>query len=170
MPYPFDELQFFRDPKDRESYVTADNRHYPIVIFRPESIWSEGTVEYYFHKWRNPILDYAVSQGEKVVPMLDLTKSKTPPATLRKQAGDEASGDKEHPGLVKTVCVVTSPVLRGVMTALVWIAGTENVPIAFLSTYPEALRLALEELEMAGVSKLPDIDPDTYTFPDIPEP
>lgn len=162
MSLPFPDTQTYTDRKEPAVKISFDNRHYPIVIAKPHRGWAEDAVRYYFEGWRNPIAAHAASEGKKVVIIFDMTTSTVPPATVRKTAGEFSSTDGTNKGLLRTLVVVDSPMLRGVITAIMWLAG--DIPLSFAGTMSEAIERAIRELEQHSVA-VPDINPDKYEFP-----
>jgi hypothetical protein len=78
-----------------------------------------------------------------------------PPASQRKIAGDWAKGTAELQKIVSVggACVTPSSIIRGIITAILWIYKPET-PVAFFATRDEAMLQAIQWLDEAGV-KLP---------------
>jgi hypothetical protein len=162
MSFPFPATHTHRDAVDPEVKLTVDNRFYPIVLAQIHGGWAEDTIDYYFLRWRNPLAEHAHSEGKAIIVIFDLTASKPPSAILRKRAGDYAQHDKDQVGFLKSIMIVTNPLIRGIITAINWLAG--DVPIALVKSVPDALRMAVEQMAKSGIEH-PKVDPDTYQFP-----
>ena len=162
MIFPFPKTHTYQDRKDPDVLISFDNRHYPILFAKPHKGWADDAVRYFYEEWRSAIAEYAVADGKKLVVIFDMRSSTVPPATVRKTAGDYSTTDKTLGGLLRTFVVVDNPMLRGVVTAIMWLAG--EIPMSFVGTMPEAIKRATRELEQSNV-RPPDIDPETYVFP-----
>jgi hypothetical protein len=162
MSFPFPETHTYRDANDPSVLISFDNRYFPLVIAKPHKGWAEDAVRYYFETWRATLAAQAHKQGVGIVIILDIRSSTVPPATVRKTAGELTATDKNTKGLFRTLVVVDNPMLRGVITAIMWLAG--DAPVSFVGTLPEGLKGAFREFEAKGVEH-PQIDPATYTFP-----
>lgn len=150
--------------EEGDASLVLDSRHFPVVIARPVGAFTESFVDHYYLKWRNPLAERASAEGKEIVVIFDFSQGKSPPATIRKRAGDYSKNDPQVKGLSTTVIVVNNPLLRGVITAMIWMAGSDNVKTAFAANIEDALTRGLNELSGAG-HDLPDIDPKTYTCP-----
>ena len=150
--------------KDRECKATMDIRHYPIIICELDGTFTEGIVEYFFVQWREPMTDYAESRGERVVVIMQASNSGPPPATVRRAAGEHAAKDASTKGLLCTNIVVSNPLLRGVMTAIVWVAGQDNTNVKYFGKLDQAIVSSIKSLEAAGFTP-PNIDPAAYRIP-----
>lgn len=162
MSLPFPDTHTYTDAKDPSVKVSYDNRFFPIVIAKPHKSWTDDSVRYFFTTWRQGLVDYAVQHKTAIVVIFDMRTSTVPAATTRKIAGDYAAGDKGTKGLLRTFMVVDNPMLRGVITAIIWLAG--DVPVAFVGNFADAIKSALHELEKNGIPA-PPIDAERYTFP-----
>lgn len=164
MPARLEEIKHYQD---RESEVVQDRRFYPLILSDTTGIFTEGGVNFYFIQ-RNEVAEYAASRGEKIITILNVPNTlKPPPATVRKLAGEYAAKDASTPGLMETNIVVNNPLLRGVITAIVWIAGGENTTVKYSPSLEQAIRMSLRTFEGQGIT-VPTIDPATYKFPSKP--
>jgi hypothetical protein len=75
-----------------------------------------------------------------------------PPASQRKIAGEWAKGSAELQRVVSVggVCVTPSSIIRGIITAILWIYKPDR-PVAFFATRDEAKLQAIQWLDEAGV-------------------
>ena len=162
MSLPFPDTFTYRDANDPSVRISFDHRYFPILFAKPHKGWAEDAVRYYFEEWRPPLAEYAAARGMQIVIIFDMQSSEVPPATVRKKAGEFTASDSVTAGLLKSIVVVDNPMLRGVMTAIMWLAG--EVPISFVRKLPEAIRSAIKELESRDI-QAPDLDPDSYKFP-----
>jgi hypothetical protein len=150
--------------EDGGCVLTIDNRLYPIIICDINGAFTLKSVEFFFQTWRGVLHNYAASRGEAVVTIIMLSDLRPPPATVRKAAGDYVAQDTSTPGFLCTNIVVTNPLMRGVITAIVWIAGSENTKADYFPTLEAAIKAASKSLESAGHTP-PNVDFSTYAFP-----
>jgi hypothetical protein len=150
--------------EDQGCVLTMDNNHYPIVFCDMNGAFTLKSVDFFFNTWRTPLAKYAHSRNEAIVTIMVLNNLRPPPATVRKAAGEYVKEDAHTPGLLCVNMVVTNPLMRGVITAIVWIAGSENTNVQYHPTIEAAIRSSNKSLEMAGfpTSK---VDPATYKLP-----
>lgn len=161
MTLPVEEIAHYQD---RECEVIADSRYYPLVICDTMGVFTQPAVEFYFVKWRDQLAKYAAEHNEAIAAILNVGTVRPPPATVRKAAGEYAAKDSTTPGLLVTNIVVNNPLLRGVMTAIVWVAGSENTTVQYSTTMEQAIRTSMRALEAAGY-QVPNLDPSAYKIP-----
>lgn len=161
MGLPVDDIMTHEDDG---CVLNMDNRYYPIVFCTFTGAFTLKTVEFFFQKWRIPLTNYAASRKEAIVTVLVLSNLRPPPATVRKAAAEYVAHDASTPGLLYVHMVVSNPLVRGVITAIVWIAGSENTRVEYHSTLEAAIRASNKNLEAAGYPPA-KIDPATYTLP-----
>jgi hypothetical protein len=150
--------------EDGGCVLTFDNTHYPIVFADMNGAPTLKGVDFIFNQWRTPLAKYAASRNEAMVTVMVLNRLRPPPATVRAAAGEYVKEDAHTPGLLCVNMVVTNPLMRGVITAIVWIAGSENTNVQYHPTVEAAIRSSNKSLETAGfpTSK---VDPATYKLP-----
>lgn len=161
MTRPLDDIM---QHEDGGCVLTVDNRYYPLLFCDINGAFTLASVDFYFRQWRKPLTDYAEQQGEVVVTIVTLSSLAAPPATVRKAAGQWIANDATTKGLYGTIIVVNNPVLRGVFTAMVWVAGRENTLVEYTSSLENAINMAIKHLETHG-TRPPTIDPKEYTPP-----
>lgn len=161
MNLPFDEVMVHQDGG---CTMVGDCRYFPIAIITIDGQPTDGSIDFLFVQWRETVTDYAHSIGVKAAVIVQVTKLRPPTATVRKRAGEYAAKDGSTPGLLSTNIVVRNPMLRGVITAIVWIAGSDNAPVTYSGTVAQAIRTSCGVLEAAGITP-PEIDADTYETP-----
>ncbi|PRQ09057.1 hypothetical protein [Enhygromyxa salina] len=161
MAIPFDDVITHEDDG---CVLTMDNRYYPVVFCHMNGAFTLKSVEFFFGTWRAQLAKYAHSQNEAIVTILVLSSLRPPPATVRKAAGEYVKMDAHTPGLLCVNFVVTNPLMRGVITAIVWIAGSENTNAAYFPTIEDAVRASNKSLEAAGFPTS-SLDPSTYQAP-----
>jgi hypothetical protein len=154
--------------EDGGCVLTMDNRYYPIVFCDISGAFTIKSVEFFFKTWRRALTDYAAARKEAIVTVVVLSDLRPPPATVRKAAGEYVAHDASTPGLLCTNIVVANPLMRGVITAIVWIAGSENTRVDYHPTLEAAIRSGNKSLEAAGFPSA-RIDPAAYTFPFPPK-
>ncbi|NVB39808.1 hypothetical protein G6O69_18335 [Pseudenhygromyxa sp. WMMC2535] len=88
-----------------------------------------------------------------------------PPSTVRKYLAESLKNDTENPGLLGSVTVVPNALMRGVMTAVLWVAGKERSGISeSKADVPAAWGDAVKAWEAMGLQP-PDFDPTTWSLP-----
>lgn len=109
-----------------------------------------------FDKYLSGITDLLMVGRQKTVTVLDARASARAPATQRKR---QAAWIKEHESLLRryslgTAFVITSPLVRGVLTAILWLQQLPT-PHTVVATIAEAERWATEQFRRAGVTAPP---------------
>jgi hypothetical protein len=157
--------------KDGDVFVATDTTYFPpIVINRIVGKTTHAVVEEYVQRHKL-FASYAASQRRKMIIINDFSEAVTPDATVRKAfaAGAETLSGNGSP-LICFVPILTSALFRGVMTAVGWMVRDDsNVAILYAKDFPDAIRTAKRRLEEHD-EPVPDIDPDSYTFPDAKPP
>ena len=148
-----------------ETVVIHDDRFAPIVI----TIWS-GTASVEVARWHNELqredVRKAVAKGQRLVSISDATKADRPGPEVRKFWADalaETTPEQEA-GTLSTYVVISSAVMRGVMTAIGWLSERAR-SIKSVPTLADAIRAALEDLDAEGIPRPSGLDPDSYTPP-----
>jgi hypothetical protein len=135
--------------------IRIDSRQWPLVTFdQPEhKVTDAATME---------ALDFLtglmgdVGPREKIFLLVDLSQSKeAAPASQRKAAAQHSARHEElqKRTVVGSGIVITSAVMRGVITAVFWIRPP-SIPTKLVASRDEALRYGLDLLE-AHLSMLP---------------
>lgn len=145
--------------------MVGDYRYFPIIIMHIHGQPTETSIEFLFLNFRGRATEYAAKKNVAVTNIVKLTNMSPPSATVRKRAGDLAANDRTTPGLLSTNLIVSSPLVRGVLTAIAWVAGSENAPTTNARSMEHAIKNSLAALEVARIAP-PDIDPETYALPD----
>lgn len=144
--------------------ITWDRRYLPLLISHVGGKATMAAINFYFNA-RNEMLNEEGRAGRKVVIINDMSDWVVPPATVRKELGDRAKGDTTLKMIIRYINVVPSPVLRGVITAISWVTGSDNLqPVQIVSSMDEAIRTAYKTLQDEGVDSFPNIQ--SYTRPD----
>jgi hypothetical protein len=136
--------------------LRVDTTDWPVVVFElPELRLADSDItlalSYIERIWRECEKDH-----EKCCLVTDAGRVQAiPPASQRKIAADWAKNSVELQRTVSVggVCVTPSSIIRGIITAILWIYKPEK-PVAFFATRDEAKLQAIQWLDEAGV-KLP---------------
>jgi hypothetical protein len=136
--------------------IRVDTTDWPVFVFElPELQLADSDIHLAF-AYVEQIWRECQKDREKCSLVMDAARQQAlPPASQRKLAADWAKGTA---GLQKIVsvggaCVTPSSIIRGVITAILWIYKPET-PVAFFATRDEAKLQAIQWLDEAGV-KLP---------------
>ncbi len=148
-----------------QSRIIIDDRYLPLLIST-----FHGKTEVAAANWHSEVnakigLE-AARRGLRLVNISDATRSERPDADARKAW---AESTERQPAAVRdatlaTFVVVTSPLIRGAITAIGWV----NPKLASLETFPtltQAIEEGLRRLERDG-QRVPTIDPHAYEPPD----
>ena len=144
----------------------VDDTLFPFLIATWFGAPDDELIRFYFD-WQAKGLARARAAGIKVVTVIDGIDAARPPSTIRKTIADCSTTILEEfdPYIVHSWVVVHSPLLRGVITAIMWM-----VPMR-LSTAPTctmALEDAARALVEAGVSLPENFSAASYVRPTEP--
>jgi hypothetical protein len=154
--------------KDDLYETVLDARFFPLLVTRNRGEMTIPTFDKLM-EWRNGWVAYAAKQGTKVYLIAYTTELRPPSALVRKHVAESISRDSENPGMLGTGTVVPNALLRGVMTAIIWVAGGKEKSGMgeSSSNMPDAIRLAFAAFDQAKLPR-PKVDPDTYDLPEFP--
>lgn len=153
---------------DGASSVVVDDRAWPIVFATWFGEPTEALVDRYFAHHAT-VVERAREQRERIVLVTDTFATDRPSPKARKRITDlSATQAKEvAPHTLKSLVVIESALLRGVVTALAWIdpglAESENV-----SGIGVAIERALAVLDGAGIARPPGLTASSYRRPARP--
>lgn len=139
-----------------------DDRHYPILIVT----WiGEATVPLVrtYQQWQTAQAERARASGIKLVSLTDGSRATRPGANVRK-----AFADGEIPGhdiMIKSVVVVTNPLIRGAITAVRWLMGESFGDVELVESNAIAIERCLETLDQHGIARPSRLSPTTYEPP-----
>jgi hypothetical protein len=146
---------------NQQSGLIIDTTYHPIVFNRWYGDLTEKGSETYW-EMRNDLCNPA---GSKKIVLIHFFEVNAPPATVRKRGAELAQNDPFiQNGTFISLMIMKNPLLRGVLTAVLWMAGKENFPMEFMSNVEDCIRRARKILEEAGVEP-PDCG-DTYAIPE----
>jgi hypothetical protein len=126
-----------------------DVSRHPIVVVTFDGLATDREFEEYLAAMTKLVLD----RRQPNVTILDARASGRSPATQRKKQADWL---KQHDQLLRryslgTAFVITSPLVRGVLTAILWVQPM-STPHTVVATLDEADRWAREKLREAGIA------------------
>jgi hypothetical protein len=126
-----------------------DMSRHPLVVVTFDGLATDAEFDDYLTAMTRQILD----RRQRSVTILDARTSGRAPATQRKKQADWL---KQHEQMLRqyslgTAFVITSPLVRGVLTAILWL---QQMPTAHTvaATFEEAERWAVGRLQSAGIS------------------
>jgi hypothetical protein len=124
--------------------IHVDVSRAPIVVVRFERSWTEGEFDAYLEAMETAVL----SRREPTVTILDARDAMATPATQRRK---QAAWLQKNEAVLRryslgTAFVITSPVVRGILTAILWIQPMP-APHVVVATPPEAERWATARLD-----------------------
>jgi hypothetical protein len=152
----------FHTSDDGTAKLILDGRYSPYVLHKFTGAPDMTLMKTYFD-FRDRHHEYEQKvNGRAAILIVDITDASAPPSTVRKFAGELASNDVKR-GLL-TVLVVTNPLLRGVMTAIVWIAGSDNLKLEYANNLNKGVQIARGMFESRGLDPVPEMPLD-YDFP-----
>jgi hypothetical protein len=134
--------------------IVVDESHFPLVFLTFPARVDEVTVTAFFARY-NRMLE----RGRRFVNVTDATLvADRPPATIRKQMADWSRENDER--MVRLSCgdarVVRSSIIRGAMTAVIWL-HKPKVPQEWFSSMDDAVRWAIGQLDAAEVPIPPEV-------------
>lgn len=157
------EVDIKRIPGTQGDYGLVDVRYFPLTI--EKKIGDNPSEEYIhsFYKWRRDCSLYAESIGTKHINIMEFDDWGVPKPTIRKLIGEYSAKDATEPGFLWQYLVVKKPVMRGAITAIVWMRG-DSSRYTFVPSYKIALEKAKDHFMSVDIQP-PAIDPSTYDGP-----
>ncbi|MFV8754838.1 hypothetical protein ACNOYE_30190 [Nannocystaceae bacterium ST9] len=149
---------------DGNATLVVDARYFPLTIYTWFGAATMSLVDEYF-KARWQFDARAQAAKTKVIIVTDLSAFGAPPATIRKALAERAKDTDKSDALHCYVTCVPNSLLRGVVTALQWIAGDQAKQNTNLASMMLTLRFALNEYEKLGIT-VPNVDPASYAAPE----
>jgi len=152
-----------------EMRVTFDDRYAPVIITLFKGRADLDTARWTTEVQRQATLD-AMANGHKIVNISDATHAERPPPQVRRYWADtlKKAGPKALDGTLSSYVVIANPLMRGVMTAIGWLAEEVRM-VRSVPTLSEAIRRGLEDLDAAGVPRPEGLSPETYVPPSAPD-
>lgn len=147
--------------------MIIDDRYLPLVI----SVW-RGQANMETAQWHGgqhtEVVQELVGRGQKFVLINDASDAERPPPAVRKYFAEyaEAGSDEEEALGLATIVVLSSPVMRGALTAVGWVSE-RAARIDTAATMRAALERGLKALDAAGVPRPEGLDPANYTPPEV---
>lgn len=153
------------------SVILFDDTHHPVFTMKSRGAWDAAQLEA-FYKVRNVAIDQALAEGHKVFLFSDMSNLVAPDAVLRKQIAelDETYTKQYHGQVLGYALIMSSTVMRGILTAVNWIAGGgKGLPIP-TAAVPD-LDGAVREMQRAyqKMNLEPPNFPRDYVFPEFPD-
>lgn len=129
--------------------VRIDDSRHPLVVVQFVGASTDAEFDAYLEQMHQIVL----ARKQKNVTIFDATRSTDTNAQQRRKQADWL---KAHAGLLRTYSlgsafVITSPLVRGVLTAILWLQPMP-APHTVVGTYAEGERWAIEKLREAGLS------------------
>lgn len=129
---------------------SLDSRYLPLIICTWTGAPTLEIMNFFFER-RKAHFDRALAAGTKIIQISDLSNMATPPATTRQYIGEQGKILDVHDGFLSYVVVVPNAVIRGVITAMKWIAGDDVKPVEFSPSIEDAFKRAAKAFESAGI-------------------
>jgi hypothetical protein len=148
---------------DGEVFWT-DTRYFPIASIRVLGKLSMSVAKT-FEEWLIPMVELARSKGTKIIVVNDISRVPVPPPDVRKVMAESANKVQGNPGFGYWIPVVPNPLLRGVLTAVLWMVNDEEKRTFYVTSVQHGFSKAIELYTGLGLA-LPDVNPDTYSFPE----
>jgi len=133
------------------SYRFDDSRH-PLVMVTMKGQLTDAQFSEYLER-----LDGNLQRRERCVVVVDALNATNTPASQRKMQADWMANNEALLGkyTLATVMVIGSPVMRGILTAILWLQPIP-CPWSVVGTRAAALRKADEYLREAGLPPVGD--------------
>lgn len=148
-----DRLETIADAGGGGSF-SLDTRYLPLIICTWTGAPTLEVMNFFFER-RKAHFDRALASGTKIIQISDLSNMATPPATIRQYIGEQGKIRDVHDGFLSYVVVVPNAVIRGVITAMKWIAGDDVKPVEFSPSIDDAMKKAAKTFESAGIAFSP---------------
>jgi hypothetical protein len=161
-----------KSPKFTDRYQEADaeliwdSRYFPLLISRTHKQTTPGLMKFLAEK-RNICCEYAKSTGTRTIHISDVSTSQTPDAVSRKIISDiMKEADKPYLDVhLGTVVILLNPLMRGVVTAVAWMAGSDSTPLYSAASMDDAFTQCRKAYGKTGIE--PPEFPVKYQFPDF---
>jgi hypothetical protein len=130
------------------SAPTIDTSRHPIVVVRFSGYISEPEFDVYLAS-----MTQLISRSERTLTILDARRAIRNPPSQRKKQADwlKANEQRLRQYSLGTAFVITSPFVRGVLTAILWLQPLPN-DHTVVSTMAEAEDWAAAKLRAAGMA------------------
>jgi hypothetical protein len=162
-----------KSPKFTDRYQAEDaeliwdSRYFPLLISRTKNQTTPGLMKFLAEK-RNICCEYAKSTGMRTIHISDASTAQAPDAVNRKII-TEMMKEADKPYLnvhFGTVLILVNPLMRGVLTAVAWMAGGDSTPLYSAASMEGAFEQCRKLYGKAGLD-VPDF-PSNYQFPEFP--
>jgi hypothetical protein len=148
-------------------FSAVDTRFFPLSIVKHFGSDPDETVVRRYYSWRSHASRFAHSKGLPHITIMDFEEWGVPKPTIRKVISDYSAKDNEEVGFAWQYLIVTKPIMRGAITAIVWLRGDTGM-YTWSSSYQDAIMKALAEFERCG-TPAPAIEAAKYEFPAVTE-
>jgi hypothetical protein len=145
-----------------EGKLLADYRYHPLLVYRWFGLVTPPLFDALYWMRDNYALDGSV---QSQVWVHDITEIQPLTATSRKYLADLQANDPKLAEYAHhlTIPILDNPLIRGVMTAVVWMAGKDKFPMEFERSIQSGINHSFKIFETWGASR-PTIPPN-YEFP-----
>lgn len=146
--------------------VICDNRFLPVHITIWRGAVSAALVDRYF-EWHHAFMGWLRDEGQVVVQVADASASERPTATVRRKIAEitKAAPTWHAEVSLQSHVVITSPLVRGVLTAISWF-DPSILDSKVVSSMSEGLTQAAEVLRRRDLSIPSGLDIERYEPPD----
>ncbi|NVB36501.1 hypothetical protein G6O69_01565 [Pseudenhygromyxa sp. WMMC2535] len=143
-----------------KGYVSTDMSFFPIV-----PLWWAGEMSpKLFDEWWAYRDREMLGRVPAVVLVHDINDINPVTPTTRKYLADLAKKDAPiQAGETFSIVTVASPVLRGVMTAVTWMAG-DRFPVEFVPSVRDGFKAAIRHYKKRGIEEYPIVDASDYVI------
>ncbi|MFV8753579.1 hypothetical protein ACNOYE_23750 [Nannocystaceae bacterium ST9] len=146
---------------DADSVVVLDDTYSPVIIV---SWIGEPTLELVeiYQRWQGEQIERAKSAGLRLISLTDCSRTERPSSRVRKAfSEDPAEGEAVF---LKSIVVITSPVIRGALTAVKWLMGDRFGDVEVAESTRGAITRCLDLLDQHGIAR-PSLSPTSYRGP-----
>lgn len=154
---------------DGDASFVFDARHYPVVFGTWRGAATEALLRQWFAECDTPLLERARESPPGFVIINDVLQAKAPSAKVRKVFTEltRAQAPDAHALALGSLFVVEGAILRGVMTAVLWMLPEKKTVVEAHETLPGAIERALAILQARHVLRPPNLDPHAYRRPPL---
>lgn len=147
---------------DADSAVVLDDTFDPVIIVSWIGEPTLPLVEIY-QRWQAEQIQRAKSNGHRLISLTDCTLTERPNSRVRKAFSEEPADGQAV--VIKSVVVVTNPVIRGALTAVKWLMGDRFGDVEVQESTPAGISRCLAVLDQHGIAR-PNLSATSYRAPD----
>ncbi len=148
--------------QDGNSELVVDDSHYPILIVTWFGEPTHGLAHVY-QRWEVEQRERAKASGTRLVSLNDGTHATRPSPSVRKIFSEFEVPDASL--VLKSVVVVTNPLIRGGITAIKWVVGDKFANVDLVDSSAAAIARCFEILDQHDIARPKGLSVQSYEPP-----